>query len=420
MRRRRLLVALAAVPFGFLFGTCIAIDSLGGAFRSAPSELLSPAPGKGLSPAARALLARVAHGIDPARALDVHTHVVGIGRGGTGAEVNPRMRSFASPFHHYKFLVYCSAAGIDDLERADERYVERLVELARHAVPRARHVVLAFDHHYSEDGAIDLVHTEFYVPNDHALAVAGAHPELFLAGGSVHPYRADALAELDRLAARGVRLIKWLPNAMGIDPASARCDGFYAKLLEHRMVLLTHTGDEQAVDAEEMQGLGNPLRLRRALDAGVTVIAAHCASRGTDEDLDRADRARVSSFGLFLRLLGEARYAGRLFGDISAMTQFNRCGEPLATLLAREDLQPRLVNGSDYPLPAINVLVRLGALVEAGYLDAADADPMREIYDHNPLAFDFALKRALRSPATGRGFADVVFHDRPELGILAR
>jgi hypothetical protein len=28
----------------------------------------------------------------------------------------------------------------------------------------------------------------------------------------MHPYRHDAIAELERVAAQGVRVIKWLPN----------------------------------------------------------------------------------------------------------------------------------------------------------------------------------------------------------------
>ena len=39
--------------------------------------------------------------------------------------------------------------------------------------------------------------------------------------------------------------------------------------------------------ASEMHDFGNPLRLRRALDAGVRVVVAHCASMGQDRDLDR-------------------------------------------------------------------------------------------------------------------------------------
>src|SRR6185295_1180002 len=106
------------------------------------------------------------------------------------------------------------------------------------------------------------------------------------------------------------------------------------------------------------------------------------------------------NFDLFLRLMSEKRYEGLLFADISAMTQFNRSGEPLSTVLAREDLHARLVNGSDYPLPAINALIRTRPLARAGYIDESEREPLREIYGFNPLLFDFTLKRRLRLPGT--------------------
>ena len=70
---------------------------------------------------------------------------------------------------------------------------------------------------------------------------------------------------------------------------------FEQHLVEHGIALLTHAGEEQAVEAEEDQELGNPLRLRRALDAGVQVIVAHCASLGTGLDLDE-ERERFSDY----------------------------------------------------------------------------------------------------------------------------
>ena len=65
----------------------------------------------------------------------------------------------------------------------------------------------------------------------------------------------------------------------------------------------------------------------------------------------------VDNFDLFLRLMDEKRYEGLVFGELSAMTQFNRSGN-LRMMLAREDLHERVVNGSDYPLPAVNLLIR--------------------------------------------------------------
>jgi hypothetical protein len=233
---------------------------------------------------------------------------------------------------------------------------------------------------------------------------------------SVHPYRRDAITALERWAGRGGTMVKWLPNAMGIDPSDPRCDPFYQRMRELGVVLLSHAGEEKAVEAEEDQRLGNPLHLRRPLDHGVRVIAAHCASLGRNPDLDDPARPLVPSFELFMRLMEDKRYEGLLFGDISAMTQRNRIGGPLTTILARPDLHTRLVNGSDYPLPAINVVISTGALVRGGYITRRERAGLNEIYDYNPLLFDFVLKRTLRHPGTGRRLPASIFQAHPALG----
>src|SRR5213078_1240558 len=106
-------------------------------------------------------------------------------------------------------------------------------------------------------------------------------------------------------------------------------------------------GEEKAVDAAEDQRLGNPLLLRRALNRGVRVIIAHCAGLGDNVDLDDPRNGKAKNFDLFLRLMGEDRYKELLFGDISAVLQYNRFRDTLETLLRRRDLHGRLVNGSD-------------------------------------------------------------------------
>jgi predicted TIM-barrel fold metal-dependent hydrolase len=246
--------------------------------------------------------------------------------------------------------------------------------------------------------------------------LAERHPELFVPNISVNPYRPDAIDELEKWARRGARVVKWLPNAMGIDPSDAQCDPFYEKMRELDLILLSHGGEEKAVEAEEDQKLGNPLLLRRALDHGIKVIVAHCAGLGSNEDLDSKDRKIVDNFDLFLRLMDEKRYEGLVFGELSAMTQFNRSGK-LRTLLKREDLHERLVNGSDYPLPAVNLLIKTRPLVKQGYINADEADSLKEIYDYNPLLFDFVLKRTLKLPGTAKGFPASVFMTNPSLSV---
>jgi mannonate dehydratase len=367
-------------------------------------------PVESLSDRARRLVARAFAGVDPARLWDLHVHLVGVGTGGSGCSVHPDWRSHLHPIKRLRFELYLAAAGVDIGPTTDQDYVTRLLALHRAANPAGRLVLLAFDRRVDEDGNEDPDGSEFHTPTEWVLEVARAHPEL-VPCASIHPYRRDALARLDAAVAAGARAVKWLPNAMGIDPGAARCDAFYRALADHGLPLVTHAGAELAVDAEESQELGNPLRLRRPLDHGVKVAVAHCASLGTCRDLDAGGDREIECFDAFLRLMGEPAWSENLWGEISALTIVNRCGRPLRELLAATELHPRLVNGSDYPLSAIDPLVLLRFLGWNEVLDPDDRAPLSEIFDANPLLFDFVLKRALRvaAPDGPRAFAPEVF-----------
>jgi predicted TIM-barrel fold metal-dependent hydrolase len=369
---------------------------------------------KSISIKAADLIRRAFENIDPQKQIDYHTHIAGVGAGNSGAFVNPRMLTWRKPFHRMKFQVYRTACGVVNEAKTDLEMVQRLADLIRNNPFHGKHRLLAFDKNYKLDGTVNLEKTEFYVPNEYVFAIADKHPDIFIPTISVHPYREDALSELEKWAGRGARIIKWLPNAMGIDPSNPKCDAYYQKMKDLGFILLSHGGEEKAVESEEDQKLGNPLLLRRALDHGVKVIIAHCAGLGTNEDLDNPGK-KVANFELFLRLMEEPRYQGLAFGDISAMTQFNRLGLPMTTILQREDLHERLVNGSDYPLPAINFLIHLKPLVRYGYLTTQRRGLLSEIYKSNPLVFDFVLKRNLVAPGTSKHFADSVFQAHPEL-----
>ena len=402
---------LAAAAMLLAGGCASLVDIVGGASSRPPHEM--PA---GLSAAAGKLIERAYADVNPAKLLDYHTHLLGMGEGGSGCYVNDRMLTWQRPLERARFLVYRSAAGVTDEARAESQFRERLVALAR--AHRGRFVVLAFDEYHGTDGRADRTRTEFHVPNAYAMAVAARHPDLFASSCSIHPYRPDALAELERCAARGVRIVKWLPNAMGIDPADARSHPFYERMRALDMVLLTHAGDEGAVEAGDNQHLGNPLRLRAALAAGVKVVVAHFAGFGDGEDLDDPARPRIAAWQLLLRMMDEPHWDGLLFADISAATQANRTPEPLATLLRRGDLHRRLVNGSDYPLPAVNVLIRTSSLASLGMISQAERQALNEIYDFNPLVFDYALKRTIRlRDPDGREhrFAPSIFEEHPAL-----
>ena len=388
------------------------IHYIGGAFKQTPQELSHK-----ISQSASDLIKRVFDDIDPSRLVDHHVHIAGLGSNGSRAFVNAKMRTWKHPFHRLKFKVYMSSTGVSDEHRADAQLFQRLTNLVANIPNHGKHRLLAFDQNYRPDGSVNLEKTEFYVPNDYVFKLAEQHPDMFVPNISVNPYRPDALAELEKWAKRGARVVKWLPNAMGINPSDERCDPFYQKMKELDLILLSHGGEEKAVEAEEDQKLGNPLLLRRPLEHGVKVIVAHCAGLGTNEDLEHADRPQVHNFDLFLRLMDDKRYEGLVFGEVSAMTQFNRLGKPLTTILQREDLHERIVNGSDYPLPAVNVLIRTRPLVKHGYITAKESNSLKEIYQYNPLLFDFVLKRTVKVPGSERRLPPGVFMTNRALGV---
>lgn len=372
--------------------------ALYGGFRFGHTRIARPAAPSGpLSRAALELIAKAWQGLDPKRVIDTHVHVVGLGRGGTGCTVGERLQSALNPLEYMKFSIYLEASGVKDLDHADQEYAARLRTLLQAQSPHGRALLFAFDRAHDEAGKPMLESSEFYTPNEYVLSLAQAAPDLFVPCASVHPYRADAVDALEKAVAGGAVAVKWLPNAMNIDPSSAKCDAFYDAMVRLQVPLITHAGEEKAVHAEEAQRLGNPLHVRRPLGRGVTVVMAHCASLGTNPDLDASGGSGpwVDNFDLFMRLMAEPQWNGKLFGELSAMTQVNRVGRPLRTLFEHPELHSRLLNGSDYPLPAINALLQTGAIVQAGFLTEAERTVLNEIDQHDPLLFDFVTKRTL-------------------------
>ena len=157
-----------------------------------------------------------------------------------------------------------------------------------------------------------------------------------------------------------------------------------------------------------LQEFNNPLALRRALDRGVRIIVAHCASTGMSIDTDRGGYGpKAENFALFTRLMDDPRYRGKLYGDISALTETSRVGPLLKYVIQRKDWHDRLLNGSDYPLPGYMPGVSVKHLIDQDFITAAQGRILREIRRYNPLLFDFVLKRHMA--AGGTRFASSVF-----------
>jgi hypothetical protein len=384
MMTRRKLIYLAAGGAATLVGLRLGLP-----------HLMSPRTGQRLSDEALALIEHCFEGIDRTRMLDSHVHLIGLGAGGSGCWIHPEMMSRMHPINRLRYDMFAGALGMQNDATADMDYVYRLLALQRQANPSGHLLMLAFDQNVDSDGRLRPDYSPFYTPNEYVLAVASEHEEL-LACASIHPYRPDAVDRLDAVAAAGARAIKWLPNARGIDPESPLCAQFYRRLAELDLPLISHAGREYAVHTDALQELGNPLRLRTALDAGVRVVVAHCASLGSMLDTDAGDSGtKATAFDLFMRMMREPRYEGRLFGDISAVTQVNRGVRVVRDLLRARELHPRLVNGSDYPVAALRILFSPTRFEMNGLLNRRQRRLCSEIAQINPLLFDFVLKRCL-------------------------
>jgi predicted TIM-barrel fold metal-dependent hydrolase len=212
-----------------------------------------------------------------------------------------------------------------------------------------------------------------YVPNDLVLDLAAAHPE-FLAGVSIHPARHDAIAELERCLERGAVLMKCLPNCQNIDASDLRYRRFWERMAEARLPLLAHTGGEHTVPVVNAR-YADPKLLRLPLQCGVSVIAAHCATKSGPTDRDYFDD--------WAAMLAEYP---NLYGDISALVSLNRCGHLRDCL--RPEIEPRILHGSDFPVPVLGH--RMWA---QGWIDWQTFRAAQKI--ENPLERDWAFKRAL-------------------------
>ena len=140
------------------------------------------------------------------------------------------------------------------------------------------------------------------------------------------------------------------------------------------------------------------------------------------ETVELRSRATILSTGGFSankemvkRYIGPHADECKLRGSKQDTGDGLRMPVPFATLLKRQDLHSRLVNGSDYPLPAINSLIWTRSLVRSGFITAEERQSLNEIYDYNPLLFDFVLKRTMRHPETKQKLATSVFMENPGL-----
>jgi len=261
--------------------------------------------------------------------------------------------------------------GIRGADERTERAIEaKLVQTVAETDAIDAAVVLAFDAVYDEAGQIDAGNTHLYVTNDYAIEVCRRHPKM-LFGASVHPYRKDAVAEIERCVAAGAVLLKWLPIVQNFNPADERCIPIYEALAHFKLPLLSHTGGEKSLPNLNTNVM-DPALLLPAIKRGVTVIAAHCGTRSA--------RGETDYVPTFMRM---ARDHERFFGDTAALCLPTR-SYAFKPLLADKVVREKLVHGSDWPIISLPPVSMLGLIPS-----------LRLMGDRNWMRRDVAAKQRL-------------------------
>ena len=307
--------------------------------------------------------------------IDCHVHLVGNGKSGSGCWLRLGATWWQKGLAAH-MLRHIGLGGVSlHAQDFDERYVAHLLKLVRESSLQAI-VLLAQDEVFHPDGRKMEGAGSFHVPNEYVLRLAREHPE-FLPAVSIHPARPDALVELERCLAGGAAILKLLPNCNNVDCNDPRYRRFWERMAEAKLPLLAHTGGEHTVQVINA-AYSDPRVLALPLECGVTVIAAHAATKSGFGDPEY--------FHVFADML--AKWPN-LYGDTSAWNvpqrgRFaKRCVGKNAGLLGG-----RLLHGSDFPVPCSGLWAVL-----RGSISFADYRRCRRI--PNVIERDYQLKLAM-------------------------
>jgi predicted TIM-barrel fold metal-dependent hydrolase len=315
--------------------------------------------------------------VPPARRpVDIHVHVLGNGKSGSGCRFS--LRWWQAPFIQLMAQHIGLQVSRQDPE-LDRLFVERLRAWVRESsIYQA--VILACDDVYDAYGTQHPGLSGLFVPNDYVLALARRFPE-FLPGVSIHPARKDSLDELERCAQAGAVLLKLLPCVQVVECSNSRYKPFWERLAKLGLPLLAHTGGEFSLPTYRYD-LQSVETLRLPLECGATVIAAHCGAPALPwhrDYFDQFDKMR--------------RVFPNLFGDISALSQATH----LRTLARLRADSRQVLYCSDYP-----VVTSVFWSWTKGWVSRSEFERLRSI--QNPLEKKFRLTKAL-------GFPDRIFTD---------
>ncbi len=279
---------------------------------------------------------------------DIHIHVAARER--PDCKVSGEMQRMAA----FTYMIEANHIDRDELKKHFDKTITTLVLGALHDAPSVeKGVLLAMDWVCKPDGKPDHDNSHLVVSNDYVRELAKINPKV-LFGASVNPNRGEkaGMAELEKCfdttgGYKAPVLMKWVPNAQVIHPNAPAHSWFYKALKAHHLPLLCHTGPEWAIPVPKGdQALGDPSLLLQALEAEVTVIAAHAATRFFPWD----------KYDYVEELADMMKHWPNLYADLSAMCVW--CREIDTIKRVKDHIPPdRMILGSDFPIPVNDMLL---------------------------------------------------------------
>src|SRR6266567_1286694 len=243
------------------------------------------------------------------RAIDFHVHLP------TPDWMDGSMAGYIEPAEAY-FRAPAQRTSLDEL--AD-----------RYQALNARALLLAWD--------AETATGRPRLPNETVAEACRRNPRVFVGFGSVDPHKGPAaIAELDNIAALGLRGVKFHPSLQAFAPDDEAYWPIFAACQQHGLAALFHTGTS-GIGAGQPGGQGirldyaRPIRLDAVAAAhpGLTIVAAHFGWPWHTE------------------LMAMALHKTNIYIDISGWAPRYIPGEVLRDMKGR--LQNQFLFGSDYP-----------------------------------------------------------------------
>lgn len=282
--------------------------------------------------------------------VDMHAHVAGFGYK-SDCYIGEKMKSKWLRYRGLQFLFGISEGEMKNSPEGDYEIFSHISKLLNKSQRVKSAVLLAFDQVYNKNGSINKKETPFYVSNQFVIRGTRKFSNLNFAA-SVHPFRKDALTGLEKVSRAGAWMVKLIPSIHKFHPDDSRLDTYWRKLAALKLPLLIHLDDEGTF-GEQHGSYTGAYKIERALQLGVTVIAAHVASRGHSKvssffkEKNHLPSPQLSNYEQ-LKIL--AKKYRNLYADVSALPQAPHRRYDLKKIAIEDIWKGRILYGSDYPL----------------------------------------------------------------------